>query len=83
MIGRHYRWLIVAYTLIIQAVAYGALIYSFALFAVPWLEAFDVPRRDLMLAVAALQVCTGLISPIAGRAMDRYPLRNIVFLGLG
>jgi MFS family permease len=78
-----YRWLVVAYTLLMQAVTVGVLIYCFALFVLPWLEAFDAPRRDIMLAVALLQVGMGLISPFAGRAMDGLPIRVLVLVGAG
>ncbi|MFP6837051.1 MAG: MFS transporter [Pseudomonadales bacterium] len=82
MIDKHYRWIIVAYTLVIQAVSIGILIYCFALFVVPWLDTFNAPRRDVMLPISILQVVVGLASPLVGRAMDRYPLRNLVLAGL-
>ena len=44
MVGPHYRWLVVALTVLNQAISVGILIYSFALFVVPWLDAFDVNR---------------------------------------
>ncbi len=78
----HYRWVVVGYTLVIQGVSIGMLIYSFALFAVPWLDLFAAPRRDVMLTVAILQLVNGAVSPIAGRAMDRYSIRTIVLAGL-
>jgi MFS family permease len=78
-----YRWLVVAYTLLMQAVTVGTLIYCFALFVLPWLEAFDAPRRDVMLAVALLQVGMGLLSPFAGRAMDAVPMRRLLLIGVG
>jgi MFS family permease len=82
MIDTHYRWVIVAYTLVIQAVTLGILVYCFALFAVPWLDVFNAPRRDVMLPISALQLVVGLCSPLVGRAMDRYPLRNLILTGL-
>jgi len=82
LIDKHYRWIIVAYTLVIQAVSLGILIYCFALFVVPWLDTFAAPRRDVMLPISMLQVVVGLSSPFVGRAMDRYPLRNLVLAGL-
>lgn len=78
-----YRWLVVAYTLLMQAITVGTLIYCFALFALPWLEAFDAPRRDVMLAVSVLQVGMGLLSPFAGRALDALPMRLLIGVGAG
>jgi len=81
--ARRYRWIIVAYTLVLQAVVVGTLVYCFALFSVPWLEEFDAPRRDVMLAISLLQIGMGVFSPFVGRAMDRFPMRNLVLLGIG
>ncbi len=83
MTDSQYRWVIVAYTLVIQAVSLGILVYSFALFAVPWLDEFGVPRTEVMLTGSLLQFSVGLFSPMAGRAMDRYPMHWLVLLGLG
>jgi MFS family permease len=70
-------------TLAIQAASVGILVYCFALFVVPWLDEFDAPRRDLMFAIASLQVMVGLMSPLAGRAMDAVRMRTLVLAGLG
>ena len=82
MTDSQYRWIVVAYTLIIQAVSLGILVYCFALFAVPWLDEFNVPRTDVMLTGSLLQFGVGIFSPFAGRAMDRFSLRSIILLGL-
>ena len=76
----HYRWLIVFTTLINQAFSVGILIYSFALFVVPWLEEFSVSRGQIMLAIFALQVSVGLVSPLLGRLLDSRSLRWL-FIG--
>jgi MFS family permease len=78
---RQFRWVVVAYTLLMQAVSVGVLIYCFALFALPWLEEFDAPRRDVMLAISLLQVGMGVVSPFVGRAMDALPMRVLVAAG--
>lgn len=59
----------------------GILIYSFALFVVPWLEEFAVTRGQIMLAIFALQVCVGLLSPLLGPLLDKRSLRALVLLG--
>lgn len=76
-----YRWYIVGVTLVNQALALGIMIYSFALFVVPWLESFGISRSEAMLAIFAFQVSMGLLSPVFGRMMDSYPMRNLVVLG--
>lgn len=82
MTDSSYRWVIVGYTLIIQAVCLGILVYCFPLFAVSWLDEFDVSRGEVMLTISLFQVASGVFSPFAGRAMDRYPIRSIILFGM-
>jgi MFS family permease len=77
----HYRWYIVALTLVNQALVLGVLIYSYALFVVPWLAEFGIARSYAMLAIFSLQVVLGLASPLLGRMMDRFPMRWLVVCG--
>ncbi|HJN50715.1 MAG: MFS transporter [Pseudomonadales bacterium] len=79
--SRQYRWIVVLLTVVFQAVSVGILIYSFALFVVPWLDTFSSPRRDIMLAIVALQLGTGAMSPLSGRALDKYPIRYLICCG--
>ncbi len=76
-----YRWYIVALTLVNQAITVGILIYSFALFVVPWLEEFGVSRGHVMMAIFVFQVVMGVISPVFGRLMDHYSMRLLVIVG--
>jgi MFS family permease len=77
----HYRWYIVALTLVNQALALGVIIYSFALFVVPWLNEFEISRSRVMLAIFAFQVSIGLLSPIIGRFLDIHSMRYLVLTG--
>ena len=77
----HYRWYIVALTLVNQALALGVLVYSFALFVVPWLDEFEVSRSKVMLAILSFQIVTGLLSPVLGRYMDQFAMRLLVLSG--
>ena len=80
--GRYYYgWNVVALTLVLQAVSIGISIYSFALFVVPWLDAFHVDRAQVMLAIFLAQVGLGAMSPICGRLLDRFPVRVLIVLG--
>ena len=72
---------IIGLTLVMQSISVGILIYSFALFVVPWIEEFGASRRDVMLAVMCSQLATGGLSPFAGRAMDHFRLKYVVSLG--
>jgi MFS family permease len=74
--------LIVLYSLVIQAVSVGILVYCFTLFSLPWLEEFGANRRDVMITISCLQIGMGVISPLIGRSLDRFRIRNVVLLGL-
>ena len=79
---RHYRWVILLYGIVLQAISVGSIIYCFALFTIPWLEEFGSSRRDLMLTIALLQIGAGVLGPLAGLAQDTLPLRWMVLTGL-
>ena len=78
-----YRWYVVALTMVNQAVTVGIMVYSFALFVVPWLDAFDAEHSDVMMAIFLLQIAVGLASPLCGRLMDRFPMRILTVAGIG
>lgn len=74
-------WNVLAFTLLFQGASFGILIYSFALFVVPWLTTFDASRGQTMMAVAGLQLGLGWASPFVGRALDAFSARPIVIGG--
>lgn len=77
----NYRWLVVAVTVLNQAVSLGIGLYCFAIFSIPWLEQFDISRGQLMLAIAAFQVANGLAAPFIGHRLDKMPLLWPVITG--
>lgn len=79
--SNYYRWLVVAVTVVNQAVALGICLYCFAIFSIPWLEQFDVSRGQLMLAIAFFQVANGLAAPFVGRSLDKMSLLWPVIVG--
>ena len=80
--GRYYYgWNVVALTLVMQAVSIGISIYSFALFVVPWLDAFAVERAEVMFAIFLGQIVVGAVGPVCGRLLDRLSIRVLVIVG--
>lgn len=79
---RYYRWIVLLYGVVLQAISVGTIIYCFALFTLPWLDEFGSSRRDLMLTIALLQIGAGVLGPLAGRALDTFPLRWVILTGL-
>ena len=78
----HYRWYIVFLALVNQVLSAGMLVYSFALFVVPWLSEFGVSRSHAMMAIFLLQVACSLANPGLGRLMDLYAMRLLVLAGV-
>ncbi len=78
---QHYRWVVVLYSLVIQAVSVGVLVYCFALFSLPWIDEFAASRRDVMITISVYQIGMGVLSPLVGRAMDRFDMRFMVLGG--
>ena len=79
---QHYRWLVVLFSVLMQAVCVGTLVYCFTLFALPWLDEFEASRRDVMLTISMLQIGMGLCSPLIGRLLDTFPIRYAVLAGV-
>lgn len=79
--SRHYHWIIVALTILNQAVMVGIPLYCFSIFSVPWIEKFDVSLGQLMIAVFGLQLMNSMISPFLGPKLDKISLRPPIVLG--
>ena len=60
---RHYRWIVLLYGVVLQAISVGTIIYCFTLFTLPWLDEFGSSRRDMMLTIALLQIGAGILGP--------------------
>ena len=80
-VSSYHRWLVVAITLLNQAVVAGISLYCFAIFSIPWLEQFDISRGQLTLALTFLMVTNGLAAPFIGHRLDRMSLRGPVIAG--
>ena len=78
-----YGWNIVALGMLFQAVTFGITIYSATFWVVPWTQEFSAPRADVLQVMMFMQLAMGVISPIAGRAMDRLPIGLLVCTGAG
>lgn len=77
----YYGWTIVAAGMASQAVTIGLLIYSFTFWVEPWSKDFGVGRTEVMTVFLVFQVFNALFAPIAGRALDSFPVRNLMLVG--
>jgi len=73
-----YGWWLVLACLGIQAVAGGASIYLYSLFAGEVERAFQVDRATVMLAATGHAITAGLLGPKLGALLDRHSLRKML-----
>lgn len=77
----HHRWNVLGLTLLSQALVIGIQSYSFGFWIIPWLEDFHAPRSELMLIITLSVFMCGVISPFAGKALDRFPIQKLFCIG--
>lgn len=78
----HYGWNVIAVTMIFQSLCVGTHYFCFTLWVVPWSEEFGASRSSIMIAAVLSQAISGLISPLAGRALDRLPSHILLSAGI-
>lgn len=78
----HYRWQVLAFALIMQALIIGIGVYCFTFFIVHWVEEFNTPRSELMLAYMGMTLVTGLLAPFYGILIDRAQSRWVITGGV-
>lgn len=76
----YYGWNIVVAGMATQAITLGIIIYSFTFWIAHWTEDFDVSRTEVMTVFLVVQVGSALFSPIAGRALDKFPVRYLILI---
>jgi MFS family permease len=74
-------WFIVAIAFLANFVATGVVIHSFPIFLLPLSEEFGLGRAVAALPPTVMMICGIAISPLVGRAVTRYPIRNIMLVG--
>ena len=79
--GWYYGWNIVGVTMVIQAAAFGVIVYGFGLWVEPWSSEFGASRGEIMFGVTLMNIASALASPLIGHALARHPIRWLVVLG--
>lgn len=77
-----YGWAVVFTTVMNQGLVMGILLAGFALLVVPWVETFDLQISEAMTSITLLLMMNSLLSPIAGKYMDKISLRNMIIFGI-
>ncbi len=79
--GMYYGWKIVGVTFVTQFISIGFVFYSYGVFFKAVAAEFGATRFGVGAGLAFIQICTGLVSPLLGRALDRGHVRNIMLAG--
>ena len=79
----YYGWTVVAVCMLFQGIIYGITFYSYTLYASEWLDdpLIEVSNASVMLGSTLLMMCSGFMSPLLGRAMDRFSIRHLICFG--
>jgi MFS family permease len=77
-----YGWNVVGIGVLIVATVLGTVNFSFTFWVTAWMDEFGSSRSTTMLALSAAQICSGLLLPFTGRAMDRYAIRWLASGGI-
>ncbi|MFN3232917.1 MAG: MFS transporter [Alphaproteobacteria bacterium] len=77
----YYGWNVIGTAMAFQAVSFGLTIYTYGLWVSPLSEEFGASRAEIMIGFTLLSVAMGLMSPFAGRAMDKQSIRTLVMIG--
>ena len=75
-------WRIVGIAAAAQGVSAGTTFFAFGVLVKPLAEEFAASRLVVTLGLTLLILVQGLISPLLGRALDRYPVRVIMASGV-
>lgn len=77
-----YGWYITAAYATILMIVVGTLFGSFGLFVLPVSAEFGLSRAEMNTAFILLNVGAGVMAPFIGRAIDRFPARWLMLLGI-
>lgn len=79
----YYGWTVVAVCMLFLGIIYGITVYSYTLYATEWLAdpRLEVSNASVTLASSLLIILSGFMSPLLGRAMDRFSIRHLICVG--
>jgi sugar phosphate permease len=77
----YYGWVILAATAVSEMLAQGATSYAAGLFVLPLQAEFHISRALANTPVLIMFLGAALVSPLVGRALDRFSIRLVLPLG--
>jgi len=80
--GWYYGWNIVGFGLLAQMLSVGLAVNCFSLFLLDWRRDFHAPVSTFQLAMTVFAVVCTPFCAVAGWAVDRFPIRWVIAVGL-
>jgi MFS family permease len=77
----YYGWFVLAASALCEMLAQGATSYGAGLFVLPLQAEYGLSRANASSAILILFVGAVFVAPIAGRILDRFPIRVSVMVG--
>lgn len=74
-------WNMVAAAFVVNAIAVGFFFYSYGIFLKILSAEFSASRLEISMGLTLSHVIGSLFAPFLGRAIDKYPLKNVMSLG--
>ncbi len=76
-----YGWRMVAVAFFVDFIAVGFFFYSYGVFFKSIAEEFGNSRLGISIGITVTFAVGALLAPFIGRALDRYPLKNVICCG--
>jgi MFS family permease len=80
---QNFGWRMVAVAFFVDFVAVGFFFYSFGVFFKAIAAEFGDSRLGISLGLTATNVVGAIVAPLLGKALDIYPLRQVIAVGCG
>ena len=77
----YYGWKIVGVAFLVDFIAVGFFFYSYGVFFKALAEEFGGSRLDVSIGITLVNAVAAIIAPYIGRALDRFPIKNVILIG--
>lgn len=77
----YYGWKIVGVAFLVDFIAVGFFFYSYGVFFKALATEFGGSRLDVSIGITLVNAVGAIIAPYIGRALDRFPIKNVILLG--
>lgn len=77
----YYGWKIVGIAFFVDFIAVGFFFYSYGVFFKALAVEFGGSRLDVSIGITLVNVVGAIIAPRIGRALDRFPIKNVILFG--